>query len=227
MGIWDIRNSHKCLKEFVLPGGAAGNIQFSDRKVLGAIVGGDIVEFYKDVCTKNPEHPYMKHKVQRKITDIHFAPFEDVVGIGHAGGFSSILVPGCGEPNFDALEANPYQTKKQRREGEVEALLEKVPAELISLNQDQIAEIDAEALEEKMAERNKMLSLKPSQIDFEPRSKSKGKKGTAKMFHIKRTVKDEERRRRIKELAAGNHIEGREGKKKKPKQVSSNVLSRL
>ena len=92
--IWDVRNSHKCLKEFILPGGAAGNIQFSDRKVLGAIVGGDVVEFYKDVCIKNPEHPYMKHKVHRKITDIHFAPFEDVVGIGHAGGFSSILVPG-------------------------------------------------------------------------------------------------------------------------------------
>ena len=43
-----------------------------------------------------------------------------------------------------------------------------------------------------MAERNKKLSLKPTQIDFEPRSKSKGKSGTAKKFHIKRTVKEEE-----------------------------------
>ena len=45
------------------------------------------------------------------------------------------------------MEANPYQTKKQRREGEVKSLLEKVPADLISLNQDQIAQIDVDALE--------------------------------------------------------------------------------
>ena len=106
-----------------------------------------------------------------------------------------------------------------------------------------------------------MLALKPAQIDFEPRSKTKGKGGSAKLFHVKRTVKEEERRvsdsiiysalysiiiikrknskyeidqfilfflqRRIKELAAGNNLETREGKKKQEKQKPKNVLSRL
>lgn len=45
---------------------------------------------------------------------VRFIPYEDVLGIGHDLGYSSIVVPGGGEATFDAFEANPYATSRQR-----------------------------------------------------------------------------------------------------------------
>ncbi len=54
----------------------------------------------------------------------------------------SLFLIGSGEPNIDALEPNPYQSYRQRREWEVKSLLEKVPSELITLNPDLIGKVD-------------------------------------------------------------------------------------
>jgi U3 small nucleolar RNA-associated protein 7 len=35
------------------------------------------------------------------------------MGLGLSNGFSSILIPGCGDPNYSTFESSPFITKKQ------------------------------------------------------------------------------------------------------------------
>jgi len=70
--------------------------------------------------------PYLMHKCEGAITDLKFCPYEDVLGVGHTLGLSSLLIPGAGQANFDSLRANPFESKQQRKEREVKMLLDKV-----------------------------------------------------------------------------------------------------
>ena len=54
----------------------------------------------------------MKHRVGKQVQRVKFIPYEDVMGISHDQGYSSIVIPGAGEANFDAFEANPFETTK-------------------------------------------------------------------------------------------------------------------
>ncbi|GAB6021941.1 hypothetical protein CHUAL_006102 [Chamberlinius hualienensis] len=129
--IWDLRN-YKCLKFCRIPQNAT-KAKFSQRGLLALSVN-DCVQMYRDCCTRSEISPYMSYRVGHQISDFAFCPFEDVLGIGHQAGFSSILVPGAGEPNFDTLEINVFQNKSQRQEAEVKALLEKIQPEMITLD---------------------------------------------------------------------------------------------
>ncbi|XP_011506251.1 PREDICTED: WD repeat-containing protein 46 [Ceratosolen solmsi marchali] len=195
--VWDIRQLAGPVHSSILRS-TAENLSYSQSGLL-AVGMGNVVEVFSD--TNNDFKPYTRHKTNWSISDLQFCPYEDALGFGTAKGLSSILVPGCAEANFDALEINPYQTKKQRREAEVKALLDKIQPELITLDTTAIAEIDVPTLQRKVEEKKKLLFIKPKTIDFKPRrSKAKGKGGTAKIVKSKKALKELARREAIEAM---------------------------
>ena len=160
MAVWDIRN-FKAVHEYFLrqPG---SSVAISDRN-LTAVGWGTQTTVWKDLFSKHRsdvdqvkvQSPYMAWGAQGQTVErVRWCPFEDVLGIGHNEGFSSAIIPGAGEPNPDALEQNPYENSKQRREAEVKSLLTKLQPEMISLNPDFIGNLDTASHEQRMLEKD-------------------------------------------------------------------------
>ncbi|XP_033730001.1 WD repeat-containing protein 46-like [Pecten maximus] len=193
--IWDIR-TYKMLQSYQI-GIGASSLAFSQRDML-AVSKGNIVEVYKDCCRQTVTSPYMCHQLPGSVSNVQFCPFEDVLGVGHERGFESLLIPGAGEPNFDGLEANPFQSKKQRRQAEVKMLLDKIPADMINLN-DKIGEIDIKTFKQRIEVTSKIKSLKPELMDYTPKYKMKGKNKGRKREQRKKGVVEEQQREAIRQ----------------------------
>lgn len=80
-----------------------------------------------------------------QIKSVKFRPLEDVLAIGHTHGLNTILVPGAGEANYDAFEANPFVNQKQRREQEIQGLLYKLPYDTIGLDAGFVGKLDKDS----------------------------------------------------------------------------------
>ncbi|XP_041860634.1 WD repeat-containing protein 46 [Melanotaenia boesemani] len=219
--VYDIR-TFKPLKSYFLPAGASC-LSLSQRGLLSAATG-DVVQVYRDVWSTPVTKPYMAHRVRGTVWGLHFCPFEDVLGVGHGEGFTSMLTPGAGEPNFDGLDANPYRSAKQRQEWEVKALLEKIQPELISLNPTDLGQVDHATFEQRHQDRVQALGFDPlAKEKFVPKFKKKGRSSTGGVERRKKHVAHEDQRDVIKKTVEDKMKMEEERKKmeKKKAELSS------
>ncbi|KAG0238570.1 Small subunit (SSU) processome component [Actinomortierella wolfii] len=176
--LWDLR-TFKPLQEYYTPTPAA-SLSISQRGLL-AVGFGPHVSVWKDCFLTKQQSPYMNHlQPASAIQDLMFVPFEDVLGFGHAKGMSSLVIPGSGEPNFDSLEANPFQTKRQRQEMEVHALLDKIQPEMITLDVGHIGKQDKAPKDVINRERKEAWEAAHPQEAKELRFKARGKNSSSR-----------------------------------------------
>ncbi|KAI9016933.1 WD40-repeat-containing domain protein [Gaertneriomyces semiglobifer] len=180
MKLWDVR-TFKPLHTYFTPT-PASSLSISQLGLLG--VGyGPHVQIWKDPFKTKQKEPYMTHlSAGNVLSDMNFCPYEDILGLGHSGGISSLVIPGSGEPNYDTFEANPFQTKKQRRETEVHNLLDKIQPEMIALDPHFIGTVDRIPTDIGKNERRLEWEANNPGEKFEPRKRARGKSSAQRRF---------------------------------------------
>ncbi|OTA94043.1 hypothetical protein M434DRAFT_395117 [Hypoxylon sp. CO27-5] len=221
MAVWDIRMFKEVNNYFTRQ--PASSIAISDRG-LTAVGWGTKTTIWKGLYSKHAaeqekvQSPYMTWGGEgKRVERVRWCPFEDILGLGHDEGFSSIIVPGAGEPNFDALEVNPFETAKQRQETEVKSLLNKLQPEMIALDPNFIGNLDLRSEKQRQAEKD--LDAKPVDIETEIRNKARGKNSALRRYLRKQRAKNiiDEKRLKVDELWK-EQLQERE-KKHKEKEV--------
>jgi U3 small nucleolar RNA-associated protein 7 len=204
MAVWDIRMFKEVNSYFTRQ--PASSVAISDTG-LTAVGWGTQTSIWRGLFTKHAleqekiQSPYMAWGGEgKRIERVKWCPFEDLLGVSHNAGFSSVIVPGAGEANFDALEVNPYENTKQRQESEVKSLLNKLQPEMISLNPDYIGNLDLLSAEQRKAEKD--LDRKPVDPIEDIKNRGRGKNSSLRKYLRKKGGRNiiDEKRVRIEEL---------------------------
>ncbi|KAJ9099239.1 hypothetical protein QFC21_004119 [Naganishia friedmannii] len=134
--VWDNRNWGKTVREFGVRSAGRHEVDWSGRGLL-AVSGKGGVSVYRDLhapSTKPPSSYLSLPLPGLAPRSIRFCPYEDILGVGHSAGFSSLLVPGSGIAQYDSGEADVYESYGRRREKEVRGVMEKIQPDLITMD---------------------------------------------------------------------------------------------
>ncbi|KFY14139.1 hypothetical protein V491_06136 [Pseudogymnoascus sp. VKM F-3775] len=204
MSVWDIRMFKEVNSYFTRR--PASSVAISDTG-LTAVGWGTQTSIWRGLFTKHAldqekiQSPYMAWGGEGKnIERVRWCPFEDVLGVSHDAGFSSIIVPGAGEANYDALEVNPYENTKQRQETEVRTLLNKLQPEMISLNPEFIGNLNLQTEEQRKADKD--LDKPPAELLADVKNRGRGKNSSLRKYLRKKGGRNiiDEKKLKIMEL---------------------------
>ena len=131
--IWDLRKANAPMNAYSYRGAPPSSIDVSQTGMIGIGNGVRVSVFNGDMFRTRNQSPYLTHQVPQGVNTVRFCPFEDLLLLGKNNGIGTMLVPGAGSGDFDSLGVNPFETRSQRREGEVRALIEKIRPDMISL----------------------------------------------------------------------------------------------
>jgi U3 small nucleolar RNA-associated protein 7 len=183
--IWDIRNYREIHSYYTQK--PTDVLALSELGLLGVGWGGHVM-VWKDALRKKQQSPYMVHDVPGEtVSSLRFCPFDDILGTGHSAGFTSLIVPGAGEPNFDARESNPYQTAKQRQQTEVRGLLDKLQPEMISLDPEFVGNIDLRPKDQRKQNLNEAFGEGRAEGTVKEKNRAKGKNSAMKRYLRRKT----------------------------------------
>jgi len=191
--VWDLRKF--TLLQTYKTEHPVNSLDYSERGLLAMGLGRS-VQVLRDVHSRPGDMTYLTHTVTTpslalpgggsvtartnalasslSVSSVCFRPLEDVLAIGHSHGVSTIVVPGSGEANFDSFENNPFMNPKQRREYEVQNLLNKLRHDMIGLESSFIGSVDVNP-EELVKERREMAALANQNIE-DKKGKDKDRK---------------------------------------------------
>lgn len=90
--VWDIRTYKEVDSYFTTA--PSGTLTWSAKGLL-AVGTGPRISVWKDTTKSKQKEPYMTHMLPGSILEsMEFCPFEDILGVGHRNGFSSLVIPG-------------------------------------------------------------------------------------------------------------------------------------
>jgi U3 small nucleolar RNA-associated protein 7 len=247
--IWDLRmyqerHSYYCVA------GVPTSVDVSQRGLIGIGHAGHVTIWDSSAMQTKVSSPYMHHKLgpagmnhgRGPVCSVRFRPYEDVCGIGHATGVSSIVVPGSGEPALDTSEyhTNPMEDAKQRRETEVRSLLDKLSPDMICIEDNATAvggmeEYDPTVRLEKLRETQELANATSKKAKLKNKKRGRSKIQTKlrtrqqnvidhKMMRLREAAEEE---KLTKEIAQKYTSQSSDKQPNNKERIGSHNLSRL